>query len=202
MAFSVYIPYANMVDLSKATQAQKKRFQRIVEAYCRVIEFNYALLSDEDLKQRCREIQIEVLENNLPSLANKVPAHYKLGELYFKQNKIASSIFHRKELLRLRPDSVQVLKNLAWLLVTVKDKNIRDPAQAVRLAKRACELTQYSRPDILDTLALSYAAAGDFAKAIEIAEKGLQLAVDNEKLTNEIQERIKLYKANKPYYDK
>ena len=60
----------------------------------------------------------------------------------------------------------------------------------------------YAQPGFLDTLAVAYAATGDFPKAIETAEKALQLIVDNEELTQEIQEHIDLYKANKPVRNK
>ena len=114
-----------------------------------------------------------------------------------KNGKLTKGIVHLKEALRLKPDWSEPHNNLAWFLVTVEDKDLREPSEAIRLAKRACELTQYSRPDFLDTLSVAYAAAGDFPMAIEIADKALQLIVDNEKLTTEIQERIELYKANK-----
>ena len=101
----------------------------------------------------------------------------------------------------MKPDWSELHNNLAWLLVTVEDKNLREPAVAIRLAKRACELTQYSHPDSLDTLSVAYAATGDFPKAIEIAEKALKLAkfYGQIKLVEEIQIRLLLYKAGKPY---
>ena len=131
-----------------------------------------------------------------------IEAHNSLAAVLAKQNKVAKTIAHWKETLRLNPDHIDSHNNLAWLLATTADDNVRDPAEAVRLAKRACELTQYSRPDFLDTLAAAYAAGGDFAKAVEIAEKALSLVSGSEKQTNWIQERIELYKANKPYYGK
>ena len=119
-----------------------------------------------------------------------------------KRNKVARAIARWKETLRLNPDHIDSHNNLAWLLATTADDNVRDPAEAVRLATRACQLTQYRRPDVLDTLAAAYAADGDFAKAVEIAEKALSLVSCSEKQTNWIQERIELYKAKKPYYGK
>ncbi len=129
-------------------------------------------------------------------------AHYELGSAYYLQGRTDLAITHWTETVRLKPDFIKALNNLAWVLAVCRDANIYNPTAAVKFALKTCELTQYSNLDSLDTLAVAYAAAGDFPKAIEIAEKALQLAVDNEKLISEMQERIELYKANKPYYDK
>jgi hypothetical protein len=55
----------------------------------------------------------------------------------------------------------------------------------------------------LDTLAVAYAAAGNFSKAIEITGKALELcqSSDQETLKKELESRLALYKANKPYIE-
>jgi tetratricopeptide (TPR) repeat protein len=55
----------------------------------------------------------------------------------------------------------------------------------------------------LDTLGAAYAAAGDFSKAIETAEKALELCRSSEQntLKEKIENRIVLYKAGKPYIE-
>ena len=57
---------------------------------------------------------------------------------------------------------------------------------------------------LLDTLAVSYAAAGRFEEAIATAEKALNIAkeTDRESLVVGIQERIKFYEAGQPYRQK
>ena len=148
------------------------------------------------------EQAIEHYQKALQTDPGHANAHNNLAAALARQNKVARTIAHWEETLRSDPDHIDSHNNLAWLLATTADDNVRDPAEAVRLAERACQLTQYSRPDVLDTLAAAYAADGDFAKAVETAEKALSLVSDSEKLTNWIQERIELYKANKPYYGK
>ena len=90
-----------------------------------------------------------------------------------------------------------------WLLAADKNKDIRDPQKALGYALRSCELTDYQKADYVDTLAVAYAADGQFSLAIETARKALDLAVPagNENLVDEINKRIELYKANQPYYD-
>ncbi|MGH9332843.1 MAG: sulfatase-like hydrolase/transferase, partial [Vicinamibacteria bacterium] len=63
-----------------------------------------------------------------------------------------------REALKLRPDWPQPMSELAWLLATHPDPSARKPAEAVRLARRAAELTSNEQPIVLDTLAAAYAA--------------------------------------------
>jgi protein O-mannosyl-transferase len=69
-----------------------------------------------------------------------------------------------------------MLDELAWLLATDPDSKSRDGTEAVQLAERACALTDRRIPALLDTLAVAYAEAGDFAHAISTIEEALNLA--------------------------
>ena len=134
---------------------------------------------------------------------HSVQAHYDLGQVLAQKGKINEAITHFEETLRLTPDWVEPMNNLAWLLAASKETTIRNPDRAVGLAQRACELTNYKKPDLLDTLAVAYAAAGDFHKAIETAEKALALCRPSEQKTlkEKIENRLALYKEGKPYIE-
>jgi Flp pilus assembly protein TadD len=80
-----------------------------------------------------------------------------------------------REVLRLQPDAVEALNNLAWLLAS-GPLALRNGAEAVGLAQRACELTGFNEAVLLGTLAASHAAAGEFAQAREFARKARELA--------------------------
>ena len=69
-----------------------------------------------------------------------------------------------------------MLDELAWLLATYPDSNARDGAEAVRLAERACALTDRRIPALLATLAAAYAEAGDFPRAVAAGEEALSEA--------------------------
>ena len=91
--------------------------------------------------------------------------------------------------------------SLAWIFATHQEAQVRNGAEAVRLAERACELTDYKAPPLLDTLAAAYAEAGQFDKAVETAEKAIQLVrtAKREEIATDIQNRLNLYKAKRPY---
>jgi hypothetical protein len=74
------------------------------------------------------------------------------------------------------PDSPRMLDELAWLLATFPDSNVRDGNEAVRVAERACNLTNRRVPAFLATLAAAYAEAGDFSRAVASAEEAVSKA--------------------------
>ena len=95
------------------------------------------------------------------------------------------------------------MNDLAWFLAASKENTARNPDKAIKLARRVCELTDYKNPELLDTLAVAYAAAGDFNKAVETAEKALELCQSPKQntLEKEIESRLVLFKAGKPYIE-
>jgi spermidine synthase len=103
--------------------------------------------------------------------------------------------------LQLKPDWPEVLNNLAWSKAAYENESFHNPDEAVRLAQRACELTDYKSPPILDTLATAYAAAGNFSEAVKTAEKALKLAQSTKQpqFADEIKKHLELYKRGQPY---
>ena len=127
--------------------------------------------------------------------------HTILALVYEQLGKDDLAIIHWTKTLELRPDSAGALNNLAGILAAAEDTKFQNPTDAVKFAERACELTEYSRPDFLDTLAAAYASAGRFSEAVAVAEKALEIALASEqkKLAEEIQNRLQLYQAGRPY---
>jgi cytochrome c-type biogenesis protein CcmH/NrfG len=121
-----------------------------------------------------------------------------------KENKVGEAIELYREIIRLRPNNFRAYNHLAWYEATQSDPNISNPAEAMAMAVRACEITEYNEPYSLDTLAAAYASNGKFSEAAATAEKAEKLAesAGNKKLAEEIRNRIQLYKNNQPYYEK
>ncbi|MGB8225394.1 MAG: tetratricopeptide repeat protein [Sedimentisphaerales bacterium] len=132
-----------------------------------------------------------------------VEIHLNLANALAAKGERAQAGEHLEESLRLEPDRAAVMNNLAWFLATGGKGEGYSPDRAIRLARRACELTNYKRPDLLDTLAAAYAAAGAFDKAVETAEKALELcqSLEQEAIKKEIESHLVLYKAGKPYIE-
>jgi tetratricopeptide (TPR) repeat protein len=105
--------------------------------------------------------------------------------------------------LKLNPDLAPVLNNLAWALATSPDDQLRNGAEAVRLAEHACVLTHYAQPWFVGTLAAAYAETGRFPEAVATAEKAVQLATDAGQAAVAAKNRqlLELYRAGKPYHE-
>jgi tetratricopeptide (TPR) repeat protein len=142
---------------------------------------------------------IQMLQRN-PDDPN---VHDKLARVFYRQGKIEQAIKHWTKAIGLKLDWAEVHNNLAWVLATIEDEKLRNPAEAIRLAERACELSEYRQAEMLDTLGVAYAAEGRFAEAVKAAEKGIELArqAEDEKMIDDIRSRLELYKINKPYRD-
>lgn len=140
----------------------------------------------------------------LKARPDRAEVYYYLGLAYAQQDNYEQAIRNYRESLRLKGDWVDALNNLAWLLATATDTKFRNPAEAVKLAEQACELTKYEQADLLDTFAVAYAAAGRFSPAIETSEKAIKIAekTGQKQLGEEILERLQLYKANQPYVER
>jgi tetratricopeptide (TPR) repeat protein len=128
-------------------------------------------------------------------------ARFNLGWAYMEGKMPEKAVASYKEGLRLTPDSAGCLNALAWIRATCSNQGIRNGAEAVRLATRACEISKRHDATILDTLACALAETGQFAQAIKIA--GETLAVANSahdvKTAELARQRMELFKKGKPY---
>ena len=132
---------------------------------------------------------------------NYAEAHHHLGAALDKSGRAEESLVHLREAARHKPGWPLPLTHMAWILATHPDAAVRDPQEAIQLAKRAAELTGYRSPAVLDTLAATWAAAGDFDRARRTAQAALALAFDarSAALTSAIRRRLDLYRQGKPY---
>ena len=195
--------YYNMADalklqnkLDQAVKNYQKALSLAPENTAIMFNISLLLVRQEKYEQAINQfVEILRLKPDWPE------AHYRLAGLYYRQKNLDLALVHWKKSIELKPDFVSALNSLAWLLATSKDTGIQSPSEAVKLAQKACQLTAYSQPIFLDTLAAAYAAENDFAKAIESAQKAISLALDadNAKLAEQIQNRLELYRQNLPY---
>ena len=130
-----------------------------------------------------------LLEQNRPSEAvpqfqsalrlrpDNAKVHYFLARALIRLHQTADAIFQYREALRLAPDSPAPINELAVILASDPDSRFRSTANAVELAERACELTQYQDPSLLTTLAAVYAQAGRCEEAIRFAQQARHLAL-------------------------
>jgi len=149
----------------------------------------------------------EAIEHYAESLRikqNQFKAHNVLAELLYTQGKTEEAIEHWKQAIHFQPDLPDVLNNLAWIMAVHEDDKFRNPSEGFRYAQKACELTEFKKPDLLDTLSAAYAAVGKFDEAIETAQRALKLYQDlgQEKKADDLQNRLELFRQGQPYREK
>lgn len=126
-------------------------------------------------------------------------AHYNLAQANTSAGKAAAAADEFREALRLRPDWPTAMGALAWLQVTETDPSVYNPADALRLATRAAEMSGRRDVPILDALAATYAAVGRFPEAVRAAEEAVALATTSAPhLVADIRARLDLYRAGRP----
>ena len=100
-----------------------------------------------------------------------------------------------------RPGDVSALLVLASLRAAAREPDLRDGAEAVRLARRACTLTRFQVPEALDVLAGAYAEAGRLEEAVRVGEVALWYAraAQREALAPGAAQRLELYRQGRPF---
>jgi Flp pilus assembly protein TadD len=135
---------------------------------------------------------------------NAEEALAQLHQIVLSLAKAPDGLRRLRDIAMDAPDSPRMLDEIAWLLATYPDSNLRDGAEAVRLAERACALTDRSVPALLATLAAAYAETGDFSRGVAAGEEALTRGqatgdADSVKLSENI---LMALRADLPYRNK
>jgi tetratricopeptide (TPR) repeat protein len=149
--------------------ASRGQNERAIQSYQKAIE-----LSPEDADSRQSLARALVLVNQLPE-----------------------AMYQYRRTLEIDPTCLGALLDLAWIIATAPDLELRVPAEGVRLAERAVAITDRKDATALDTLAAAYARAERLSDAIETAEEAINVARatgDNE-LAAQIAARLAGYRA-------
>jgi tetratricopeptide (TPR) repeat protein len=125
-------------------------------------------------------------------------AHYSLGIVRRQLGDLNGAISNLRKAAALNPQWLAPTVDLAWILATSRVSDGPSRAEAVTLAKRAVALTDRSDPAVLDTLAVAYAAAGQFDDAVISAQAALAAGPPTS-LAEAIRARLALFQAGKPY---
>lgn len=148
------------------------------------------------------ERAISVLEKVVDENPQNATAWYFLANAERKSGRFAQAIEAYRKAIAAAPNMVEANNNLAWILAVHPDERLRSGAEAVEIAKRVCEATQFKDPGLLDTLAVAYAETGQFDQAVETAQRAIELArkaAGSAITPGPMQGRLDLFQHRQPY---
>ena len=128
-------------------------------------------------------------------------AHYYLAGSLARQKQFEAAVTHFRAALKVKPLYSNALNDLAWILATETSPQVRNVPEALRLARRACELTHHSNALYLDTLAVALSEAGQFAEAVASTEKAVAVAkaAGQLEIAEQIEKHLPLYRDGRAY---
>jgi len=124
-----------------------------------------------------RKILKAAVFNQMATDRNNPDLYQLLGDIFLSEENYDQTINAYENAIRLNPNHIQALNNLAWLYATSEDKTWKNPQRALELAERAALLSRESY--VLDTLAESYYVNGDIQGALTAANQALINASEN-----------------------
>ena len=95
-----------------------------------------------------------------------------LGDVALTQRDFALAQTHYLSVVKLQPQNVMALNNIAWLMVKLAQPG------AVAYAEKANQLAP-QRPALMDTLASALLAENQATRALEVQKKALEIAPDD-----------------------
>jgi tetratricopeptide (TPR) repeat protein len=129
--------------------------------------------------------------------------HVGLGNVASQRGRIREALAHFRDALRLQPSLRPAANNLAWILATAEDVRLRDPQTAIRIARDASLLPGSPDPELLDTLAAAYAAAGRYEEAALVADRAAAIAEarGQSAVGATIRRHAALFRSGRPYVE-
>jgi len=122
------------------------------------------------------------------------------GDAYLNIGQHSEAVSDLQQALELSPDDPSVLNNLAWVLATSPQDEVRDAKRAIELATKACEQSAYSQSHILSTLAAAYAEAGQFETAIKWSQKAVDM--EDPEHGEQLAAELASYREDRPWREK
>ena len=120
---------------------------------------------------------LEAMRMELEKAPGNADLHTRMGDLYYERRRYTEAAQQYQNAIGVSPDHARALNNLAWLYATCEEVSLRQPRQALELARRAVAADR--RAHVLDTLAESYFVNGEVPAALETEKEALGMAKEN-----------------------
>lgn len=127
---------------------------------------------------------------------------YELARSLVAANHLAEAIQEYRATLQIDPDYLPAEKELAWLLATCPQPELRNAKEALAIAQRLIDKGGKDDPSILSIADVASGESGDFTNAITFAESARFLYFQRGDTNSAAQadKRIELYRQQKPFH--
>ena len=133
---------------------------------------------------------------------NRTEVYTSRADAFLRQKKYRQAVSDLQTAIQMNTKKPErALNSLAWLRATCLEPGIRDGKEAVKLAIKACELSEWKDWGIIDTLAAAYAEIGDFDQAIKYEKQVVEM-IKPSTGRRKLQQRVALYERHKPYRER
>ncbi len=153
------------------------------------------ILQADERPRRAIELYDKLVEDEDPAVRRF--ALRGRGDAYLSIGKHTEAVKDFEQALEVNADDDGLLNNLAWVLSTSPNDQVRNGEQALEYAERACKLTEYKESHILSTLAAAYAELGKWDDAVKWSSKSLE--ADDGTVLEQLKQELESYKQKKPW---
>ncbi len=197
---------ASLLSLLGSVLSKEDRKAEAIDTFRRVLELDP---DDADAQGNLGDLYARAgdhdaaLRHNLVALEHqprKVDVRIAIQQEWVRRGRYSAAVDLLREGLKLTPGQLVMSNNLAWLLATCPDPDVRNGAEAIRLASNVVDVTGRSDPSTLDTLAAALAEAGRYDEAVATARRAVELAAaaGQSAAADTIRARLSLYEQHKP----
>ncbi len=166
------------------------------------VNIRLQLASLYQLEKRPRKA-VEIFDAILKDQPDNVNALHGKGDALLSYGKHAEAVKAYEAALKLENDQTSgVLNNLAWVLATSPNGEVRNGEKALEYGVKACEETGYQQAHILSTLAAAHAEKGDFEAARKWSKEAVKVAGDDEsaaEIRDHLKKELSAYEKNEPW---
>jgi hypothetical protein len=158
-------------------------------------QYRLALTHTKTNVPRTIELLAQAAEQDHPGANDLLGEYYLNGDEVPRNLDTAIRYFERA----MAAGSVQARNNLAWILATSTESEVRDGKRAVALIRPVALL--YGNWQYLDTLAAAYAESAEFEQAIELQQRALKDAADDGLdpiITEQLQQHLRGFQQQQP----
>jgi membrane associated rhomboid family serine protease len=150
---------------------------------------------------RLRDVVADFLASAKEAKTGEPAAQYRYGQFLAatKEGKEEAASWFRQS---AEQGYVPAMNDLAWMLATDQDDSVRNAAEAIEWARRACEKDGWALAAYIDTLAAAYAEADQWEDAVATQRMAIEkLSEKDHDMRNDFESRLQKYLNREKVHD-